>query len=127
VNGGRGKLGLELAEITGTAGEQHKRACTDQADEKRLVRWHGLARSAAAAAAARSGLRLLIARTVGRSLDAHDRQDDHCRRFGRGVDISAAANPGLFWKTDHFTHGLPLTTSSFSPASACSFGVPGDH
>jgi hypothetical protein len=88
---------------------------------------HGLSRSAAAATAARSGLRLLIARAVGRAFDTHDGKDDHCRRFGRGIDISAAAGPGLFWKADNFAHGIPLTTSSFSPASAGPFGVPDRH
>jgi hypothetical protein len=118
VNGRRRKLGFDLTEIAGTAGQQRKRACANQAKEERLARWHGLTRSAAAATAAWAGLRLLIARTVGRSFDANDWQDDHSRRFGRGADIFAAARAGVFRKADHFTHDIPLTTPRFSPALA---------
>jgi len=64
-----------------------------------------LARGAAAAAAAVSGLRLDIAGAVGAALDPHHRQDDHCRWLGSGIDIfPASASPGLVRKTDNFAH-----------------------
>ncbi|HLF22936.1 MAG TPA: hypothetical protein VI565_03365 [Burkholderiales bacterium] len=79
----------------------------------------GSARDTAAAAAARTvtAVRFETVGPVRTAVDADHRQNDDGRRFGGGVDISAAARiAGFIGKLDDFAHCSPLFRSgAYSP------------
>jgi hypothetical protein len=68
-----------------------------------------------------AGMRFETVAAVRRPLDADDRQYDHCRRLGGGVDRSAAARARcLVWKADNFAHCSPSSAPAtlFTPAGS---------
>src|ERR1700760_3003490 len=64
--------------------------------------------AALAAAGVVSAVRLQAVVAIGISVDADHWKDDHSRRFGRGIDITADARVTLFFrKADDFAHCSP--------------------
>jgi hypothetical protein len=76
-----------------------------------------LARGAAAATTAVivPTMRLKAIRTVRVTFDSDNGKDNHRRRLGICVDISAAARARVFGKSDDFTHCSPPSAPAWLP------------